>query len=297
LQEKPDCIDAHRGLAAIYFDQGTLIRALRHCEEWARLDPHDGRPLRFMGHINKDLGKDSEAIAAFKEALQRDLGQEFQEDVKENLAEVQVRESRHADALQTLDDCAVEAAQKPKLAALRAECLWALRPASEAALLLDQAIKSNPNSPALLRLRAGIYLQEENQPRAAAALLERAVTIDRHDQISRLWLAQAYERLGKSAEATEQRRLAEQTQDLLREMTKLSHDAMIKPWNPDLRNKLAEVSEKFDRPDLAEMWRQAARAMPALREAASSHASVETDRFTSTQSRTRWPWAQGGQPR
>src|SRR5262249_33567600 len=155
-----------------------------------------------------------------------------------------------------------------------------LQRGSESARLLDRAIETNPAIPDLFRLRGEIYL-EGNQPKAAAALLERAVIIDRHDQGSRLLLAVAYERLGKSAEGAEQRRLAQQTEDLLQEMTKLSHDAVINPWNADVRKKLADACEKLDRPDLAEMWRQAAKAVPAFRDAASSHASAETERFTS----------------
>jgi tetratricopeptide (TPR) repeat protein len=288
VRERPDCIDARRGLAAIYFDQGALTQALRQCDDWARLDPRDGRPLRFMGHIHKELDQPSEAIAAFKEALRRDLGERFREEVKENLAEVLVRHSDYAEALETLASCNPEASAKPRLLALQGECLWVLQNPSEARALVDRALQANPNFADLLRLRAEIYLQD-SEPKAAVALLERAVGVDRHDQAIRQLLAQAYERLGKRAEALEQRRLAQKSQDLLRDLIKQSREAVSKSWKPELGSQLAELCEQLDRPDLAAMWRQVAKAKPTDHEAATSRAFAETDRFTSSRSRSPRP--------
>src|SRR5207253_310568 len=55
LEHQPDHLDAHRGLAALYYDQGAFMRAVKHCEDWARLSPKEGRPHRFMGVIYSQL--------------------------------------------------------------------------------------------------------------------------------------------------------------------------------------------------------------------------------------------------
>src|SRR5262249_47071254 len=74
-------IDAHRGLAAVYFDQGALERAVLHCQEWAKLAPRDGRPYRFLGVILKDLDRRKEAIAAYQAALERTLSENALQEV------------------------------------------------------------------------------------------------------------------------------------------------------------------------------------------------------------------------
>ena len=148
---------------------------------------------------------------------------------------------------------------QPKMLACRAECLWGLDQAAEAKLLLDKVLKEQPHSAELLRLRAKLHLNE-NEPQQAAALLEQAVRLDRHDYQSRYQLAQAYQMLGRPMEATEQQQLCKETQDYLAELTNLSTAIAERPWDAAARSRLAEVCEKLDKTDLAAMWRRAAAA-------------------------------------
>jgi predicted Zn-dependent protease len=262
VDRNPDHVDAHRALAALYFDQGALARAIMHCEEWARLDPRDGRPYRFMGHIYKELDYTSDAARCFQAALERELGERFAEDAKENLAAVQVRQSGYSGAWQTLQSCAPSTSDKSQVTALRVECLWGLGRHDDACSIADRALEKYPDSVELLRLRAKFYLYY-NQPRNAATLLERAVGIDRHDETSRDLLAQAYEQLNRPAEAAEQRRLCQQTRDYLKEMTTLRQEGLAKPWDASIRQRLAGVCEKLDKPQLAAKLRKTLAASPA----------------------------------
>jgi tetratricopeptide (TPR) repeat protein len=259
IRERPDHADAHRGLAALYFDQGALALAVDHLEVVARLDPGDGRPHRFLGHIYKDLGQDAQAVAAFREALRRDLGAHFAEDVKENLAELLVKRGDHAPALALLEECRPAPAGRAKVLALRAECLTGQGRTPEAQALLDQALETYPASPELLRSRAKLYL-ESREPAAAARLLERAVSVDGHEFTTHHLLAQAYEGLGRRAEAADQRRRSREDQDALQELSRLNREAMDRPWDAPVRRRLAAVCEKLGKPDLAAMWQQAAEA-------------------------------------
>jgi tetratricopeptide (TPR) repeat protein len=261
LTERPDYADAHRGLAALYFDQGASTAALPHLKEVARLDPGDGRPYRMMGHIYMELEQRDLAIAAFQEALRRRLSSDFAGDVRVTQAECLVKEGRHADALQILDACDPEARRSPSLVALRAECLATLGQREEARVLLDTSLADHSRSPELLRARAGLH-REAGEAKAEAELLERLLAIDRHDYTSRYQLVQAYEILGRSAEAAQQRRLCQETHDALAEMTKLHDQALQHPWDPGVRRQLAEVCRQLDRPDQAELWLRAAAACP-----------------------------------
>jgi tetratricopeptide (TPR) repeat protein len=259
VAERPDHLEAHRGLAAIYFDQGALTLAVRHAKECVRLEPQKGYPFWFMGVIFKDLGQYASARDAFQQALERDLSNQQRNDVKEGLAEVAVQLKEYARALAILEECPPAVKDKPKMLACRAECLWGLDRSAEGKALLDKALQAHPQSPDLLRLRARIYLNESD-PLHAAALLERALQADHHDHLSRYELVQTYQMLGRRTEAAEQQRLLKQTQDHLAELTSLNREIAERPWDAAVRVRLADVCDKLDKPDLAAMWRQAAAA-------------------------------------
>jgi tetratricopeptide (TPR) repeat protein len=271
VSKQPDHLEAQRGLAAIYFDQGALTLAVQHAKECARLEPHQGYPFRFMGVIFKDLGEYADARAAYEQALERELPAEQANDVKQGLIEVLVLQKEYARALAMLeDDSAWVSLPKttgsdrllkanPRILACRAECLWALDRGAQAKTLLEEALQQHPHSPELLRLRAKLHLSE-NEPQKATCLLEQALQLDRHDHLSRYHLVQAYQMLGRSGEAADQQRLLEQTQGYLAELTKLNAEIAERPWDATVRTRMAEICDKLDKPDLAAMWRQAASA-------------------------------------
>ena len=125
LSEQPDHVEAHRGLAVVYYDQGAIGLALEHLQTVARLDPGDGRPHRLMGLIYKDQARPAEAVASYEEALKRPLIDESLGEVREELAETLLRQGDAARAQEVLDGCDARHAQKPKVLALKAECLLA----------------------------------------------------------------------------------------------------------------------------------------------------------------------------
>ena len=263
LSEQPENVDAHRGLAALYYDLGAVMRAAYHCLEWARLDPHDGRPYRFLGLIYKELpDENDQAITFYQEALARELSPAALEDVREELAECLVKQSSYARALELLDQCHPRSGDVPKTTALRAESFWALGRDTEARALLDRALADEPGSPELLRVRAKMHLAA-NEPKAAAALFERVLADNRNDYEARFQLAQAYELLGRRTEAAAQRRLGLQTQEDLKELTKLNRQLIYDPWNATARERLAAVYRKLGRPDIAAGLLRAAAAHAA----------------------------------
>jgi predicted Zn-dependent protease len=262
VTRQPDHLNAHRGLAALYFDLGAKGLAVYHTREWVRLAPQDGYAHRFLGSIYSDFGDSNAwAIREFQEALRHPMSAPIVEKVKQELAELLVRQTDYTQALQVLGDLDPSASDGPKAVELRAECLWGLGQTAELRALLDRELVNFPSSVPLVRLHAQLLLGAD-RPKEAAASLEQALRINRQEHSLRYLLAQVYERVGRPADAAEQRRISQTIQNLLSEMSDLSTKAMEKPWDAPLRGRLAEICEILDKPDEAAMWRKAAAACP-----------------------------------
>jgi tetratricopeptide (TPR) repeat protein len=262
LSERPDDLVAHRGLAAIYYDQGAWALAVVHLLRWAALDPRDGRPNRFAGLIYKDMDLFAPATVCYRDALRRELKPAVVQEVREELAECLVKQSQYAEALQVLRDCGPRAEEVPALIALRGDCLFGLGKPAEAEALLDRALRQHPDAPDLLRVR-GIMLATAERPAEAAPLFERALSQDPQDITSRHQLALAYDQMGRRDEAAKHRQTLEQTKDGLLALTKLIQQAGEKPWDVALQRRLAEMCQQLGRPELARRWLRAAANAPA----------------------------------
>jgi tetratricopeptide (TPR) repeat protein len=265
VDQQPDHLEAHRGLAVLYYDQGALSLAMHHLEIVSWLDPQDGRPHRLMGLIFKDLDHKPKAILCYQEALRRVLSSQVVDEVRLELAECLAQQGKFDQALEHLEHCRPLVAQGPQAEGLRAECLQGQGQTAAARALLDKALHAHPRYANLLRLRAKIYL-DDSEPAAAVPLLEQAVASDRHDAASRYLLVGAYHGLGREDEAAEQQRLWQQSRKALAELTDLNQKALTRPWDADLLRRLAEVCRQLDKPELAAMWLRAAAACPPLRQ-------------------------------
>jgi tetratricopeptide (TPR) repeat protein len=256
---QPDNVDAHRGLAALYYDQGALTLSLRHLEEWARLDPADGRSHRMMGFIYKHLERFADAAPCYQAALERQLGEQFVQEAREDLAECFLRQARPDDALKALQQCDPRLSGTPRFLALRAEALWGSGELAGAREVLDGALAVHAGALDLLRLRARLY-RDSNETEAEVKTLTRVLALDPHDYASRLLLAQACERLQRSDEARKHHRLADETRRLIEEIADLNSQAIANPWDGVVRRRLAALYRQVGRPQDAALWERAAQA-------------------------------------
>ncbi|HMF15109.1 MAG TPA: tetratricopeptide repeat protein [Gemmataceae bacterium] len=255
---RPNNADARRCLAWIYHDQGAEMRAVEQAQEWGRLEARNGRPFWMMGEIHQNLEHLSEAVECYQEALRRELPADIAANVRQQLAECLVKQLHWSDALDALD-AAPTLPETEERQALRVESLWGLGRAEPARALLDAGLVTYPRGAELLRIGAEIR-QADKHPDEAAALLVRALEVDRHDYVSRHKLAQVYESLGRSADAAEQRKLADQTKGLIEEMTRLRDEAANNVWDAAPRLRLAKICEELGQEKPARMWREAAKA-------------------------------------
>jgi tetratricopeptide (TPR) repeat protein len=262
LEVRPDEVDAHRGMAKLYYERGALTRAVKHLEKWSRLAAEEGEPHRWMGLAYEGLGADAPAVEQYRLALAKNLTPRLRQEVVVELAELLVKQRNCAEALACLDGSKIEAFPKPSaVLELRAECLYGVGRGAEAAQDLDPLLAAQPPSPRALRVRAQIHAAA-GETGAAAALLEKALQLDSHDHASRYQLVQAYEALGRRKEAAEQRLLLEQTEELLKQLSDLNQEANDKPTDPEIRRRLAKVCASLGKEDLAKMWLRAVAACP-----------------------------------
>jgi len=262
LNQHPDDLDGQRGMAALAFDLGAFSAAIHHCREWARLDPSDGRPHRFMGMIWKDLSKIGDAIPCYQDALARHLTETVKEEVRLELAECYFRQKDYQQALSTLQPCAPPDELLPKLLALEAECFLAQGKADQALTRVERARKIYPDFPDGLRIQAKLHLQA-GETRAAADLLEKAVQLKPANYVCRHLLAQAYMGLNRPADAKKQLGLAEEIKDNLDSLSKLAHEVMEHPKDPTLHLRMADLYQKLDMPEMAVRNRRLAEILSA----------------------------------
>lgn len=249
-------IDARRGLFTIYYDQGAMANAVEQLREAARLDPSDGKLPRALGAIYKDIpNHEEQAVQYLTEALRLKLPSRTEEEVRIELAEIFLKQGKPDQALQVLE--AVN--DYPKVLALRAEAWRNQGQVAKAKVALAKALVDDPRCLEALRLQADLHLQNQ-EPGEAIATLNRALSVDPHDDFSLSRLARAYEMTNDRVQAEESRKRLKETQALFEEMTRLTREATANPWDPAVRNQLAETCRKLQKPNLAEMWTQAAKA-------------------------------------
>ena len=269
LAATPDSVDAHRLLAAMTYDAGAIPAAIEHLEATARLAPADPRPKRLLGLIHNDYERYPEAVEHYEESLRRSPDQADRNDVLVELAGSLVKLHRHREALATLDklDKLDKLAGGDDADLLRAECLLAIGDRGAARGIVNRILETSPEDLGALRLEGSIDLEDGN-PQGAVRPLERGVAKHPRDYLVRLKLAQAYAGAGREADADAARAEAERIRALRRTFADLHQEAWARPGDADVRRRLATMAADLDRPDLEQVWLEAAAAVEAGRKPA-----------------------------
>lgn len=262
LEQEPDSVDAHRWLAASYYDIGAIPLALHHLQRTAELDPTDPRPHRLLGLMHKDFGQYQEAIPLYEESLRRDADQPSAEEIRYEMAVCQIESRRYGDALATLEKCP----DKPEFNVLRAECHRAQGRLAKAKEALERALAQDADHLEGLLLQ-GTILLEEGEPQQAVAALTHAVEKHPKDYTLHVRLAQAYDRVDETQKAEDERKVAEELLAIRHEFSQLHREAGDRPRDVGVRLRLAALAQQLDRPDLAEVWLRSAAALQPIPEA------------------------------
>ncbi|MFM8890694.1 MAG: tetratricopeptide repeat protein [Planctomycetia bacterium] len=263
VEQSPDLVEAHRLLAASFYDTGAVTRALEHLHETARLAPEDPRPHRLLGLMHNDFERYDEAIPLYEESLRRGPDQSSRDDVLLELATCLAKQLRYDEAIAVLD-------RRPRSASadvVRAECLLATGDHAAAGKLLDAVVAAADGSQAVPEadlsralVLKGQSLLDDGEAAAAVAVLERAAE-DPHDYLAHHTLATALAAAGRDDEAARRRTEAEAIRGRRETFSKLHQEAWEKPWDADVRLRLAAAAAALGRPDLERVWRAAAAAV------------------------------------
>jgi len=259
LKAKPDSVEAHRWLAASYYDLGAIHHAVFHLEETGRLDPTDFRPFRLLGLIHKDFEQYDDAILKYKESLRRKSDQPDWAEVREELAACQTRLRSYRDALATLAPCPESTA----FDVLRAECHHALGETSLAKEALARALARESENLDALVLQ-GTLLLEDGDSRRAAEVFRSAVHAHPMDYLAHLKLAQALSQASEPDLAQAEQKKADYIRELRRVFSELHQVAWDSPDDIQVRLRLAELAKELGRPDLEEVWLRSAAALQPL---------------------------------
>jgi tetratricopeptide (TPR) repeat protein len=247
VRQQPDCREAHRWLAAVYIDLNSPKEAIHHLREWARLDPDEGRPYRWIGMFCKDYSQFDAAITAYREALNRSLAPDDQNAVRRELAELLLEaQADFQGALDLLDRCPEPLRESVEVRTLRAEALWGLGRRDEAVAVADGVLRTAPDHLRAVRLRGQMYLATD-EPGRARPLFEKAVALDPYDLGSRQQLIALCDRLNDPAAVAEQRRLLDEARDFRQRLSKLYLAARDRPWDSQVRYQIATMCMKANR--------------------------------------------------
>jgi len=256
IELDPGQTDAHRWLAALYYDIGAMNHAIGHLLVVAEQAREDPRPHRLIGLIHKDFEEYTKAIDAYRESLGRDPAEALKQEVLFELAECLVNEQRHDEALETIR----EYPQSAQILWLRAKCNHALRNRSAAKTLVDEAVKLDPNHLEAMHLKGMLEL-EAGDATFAADTLSNAVKLYPKEWRLRYTLARAYRRLGDQDKSAEHLKVMEELRKLRDRFTKLHAQAIRNADDADLRYQLGLMASQLDKPLLAAGWFSAALAL------------------------------------
>lgn len=256
LKREPDSVDAHRWLAASYYDLGLIDKAVLYLQRTAQLAPTDSRPHRLLGLMHKDFERYEDAIPFYEESLRRKSDQEDAAEIRQELATCQIKSRRYSDALTTLEQCS----DSPEVDVLRAECHRGKGQARAAKEVLDRALQQDGDNLSGLLLR-GTMLLEEKDARSAIETFQRAIKTHPKDYMAHFRLAQAYGSAGEQELSEAEQEIAEKIRVIRHEFSQLHKTAWENPNNIQVRLRLAALARELDRPDLADVWLRSAAAL------------------------------------
>lgn len=244
----------HRWLAAIYHDLGNINATFAELEQVAELEPDDFYAYRLMGMLNLlDYQQHKEAAECYRKALARNPPADQMQAIRGELAQALVAMNDYAGALDVL----AEAQDSAQLLAQKAECRWGLGDRDVAADLLKQALARDPGERGALLLSARIAL-EDSKPQLAIEPLQAVLQRDPNDFNARYQLSMAYQGMGNREAAAAELERMRSSRALLDQLSQLYFQAVQQTRDADVRDKIVELCEKLNKPELARLWRRSA---------------------------------------
>lgn len=253
VAEYPDEVEAYRILAAMYYDLGSPDLAWKALNHVIRLAPFDYRPHHLAGVILTDSANYAAAVKQLQLGLSKAPPEETRRAMQQELAQALIRLLDFQGAL----DALAATPSSPATDTQRAECLWSLGDAGQAADLVEEILANHPGDMNALKLKAR-FAEEAGQGEQAVKLLRQVLVAEPFDLDARYRLVQLYGTLGKNEERAAEQTEYDRYRALQDRLIELNQQASSDPNAVAPRRELVEVCRALGRQKLADMWRQAA---------------------------------------
>jgi tetratricopeptide (TPR) repeat protein len=248
--------DAHRWLAAIYYDMGANTASLTHLQLLIQLAPDDYKPRALAARMYQDFAQYNAAVEHLLAALDLTPPPTERNRLILELGRTQIKLRDYESAFTTFDTATVTAAQL----ALKSECLQHLGRIGEAMSCLDAAVAMEPHNPDVLSCQANVLLSENNADEAARILSQLASQTP-YDHDVRYRLAMAYRQAGQPDKAKTELSRVDELRRQYDQLSELNNQAILRPDDVAVRRELASLCETLGRTKLARVWTIAADAL------------------------------------
>lgn len=240
LKFDPRNVDAHRWLAVAYYETGSPTDAIAEMQQATELDPADFRSHRMLAKIYKENNRFEEAVTSYQRCLRYTLTDLARQRVLLELSQSLSRLLRYDEALKVID----QADETADVLACRAGIQYHLgnkvgaRKSALRAILLDPQHRDGLTWLSAIEAEGGHYPQ-------SATYLEQLLKVAPADVKARRDLANVYRRLGRTAEADQQTKQADDTRKLQERFTKLQQQAGEKPDDAEVRFQMGELATEL----------------------------------------------------
>lgn len=253
VAEQPDDLEAHRCLAALYFDISAMHQARDELKHIIRLAPKDFRPHHLLGRIDLDFQKYDSAVKHFRTALDLCKASGPLGELRRGMGASLRGDKRYDELLKWVPE------NDPDLTlqVCRADALWSTGQANEANRVLEFVLGKDPQLADALLLSSRIA-SDRGELESATKLLEQLLEQNPHDVTARYQLALVQRQAGKLDAFQETIKLKDQTQSLIDRMIELNEQIIENPGDPRRCLEIAEICEQLGKTALAESWRKAA---------------------------------------
>jgi tetratricopeptide (TPR) repeat protein len=242
-------------LAEGYRRLARVHDALRLIDHWLRLQPGNSQALFQRGIVHLQVNATRKAADDFQAVLEHDPEHES---ARRRLVWCQVQLGRAPDALAQVEFLLRRHPADPDMLILAARARYDLGQKQEARRILEEVIAAHPKAGAALRELGRIEAGAGNDA-AAERWLRKARKVLPHDYQIAFTLAQCLERLGKSEEAAEYSKRAQQLKDRLERFAEIQRQEMSqRPSDPALRVEMGKLFLSLDQNEAGFHWLRSA---------------------------------------
>ncbi|GAB4141838.1 MAG: hypothetical protein Tsb009_11810 [Planctomycetaceae bacterium] len=253
LKEDTGNMEAHRWLAAIYYDLGANQAAIYHLNAITKAQPEDFTPHHLLGQIYFDAENYTSAINHLRASLKRNPPDSRRPEIKRYLARSLLKNRQFREIVELVEPSTSDVS----LLAIAGEAYWGLGETDRAKNFLKQAQKRDAHNRFVLVLQARMAIEAGN-PKTAIEPLKNQLKIDPHDVECRYRLALCYRKLGDLDSYQAEIQKMQTSEELRKQLSKLTDEAITRPRDADIREKIAKLYQKMGREKMAAVYRRAA---------------------------------------